>query len=130
MARPGRRTLRALDAVAYAVALTALVALVGVAIGSLRNNGLVAAEYLLFWTAFLVMAMGAWKLRPLPAWKDPDDARLAAEPKRDTPFQRAVRRLPPLSRYELARGEQATDGAKLLLSSLVMLLAHVALSFV
>lgn len=126
MGRPGPRALQALDAVVYAAVLTALVALAGLALGLVRGNGLLAAEYLLFWTAFLVMAMGAWKLRPRAAWKD--EARLNVAAKQDTPLARTVRRLPPLSRYDLERHERATDGAKLLLASLVMLLAHVALS--
>lgn len=126
MARPGPRALQALDAGLYAVALTALVALVGVAVGLVRGNGLVAAEYLLFWAAFLVMAAGAWKLRPRAAWKE--ESRVAVEPTEDTPLSRAVRRVPPLSRYDLERRERATDGAKLLLASLLMLAVHVGLT--
>lgn len=125
MARPGPRVLQALDAGLYAGALTALVALAGLAVGAVRGNGLVGAEYLLFWAAFLAMAAGAWKLRPKAAWKE--ESRVAADPKADTPLARAVRRVPPLSRYDLERRERATDGAKLLLASALMLAVHVGL---
>lgn len=126
MARPGRRTLRALDALIYAVGLTALVFLVGMAAGLVRGNGIVAAEYLLFWTAFVVIGVGAWKLRPRAAWKG--ESRVDAEARTDTPLQRAFRRLPPLRRYDLADRERATDGTKLLLAGLLMFLVHLALS--
>lgn len=126
MARPGRRALKALDALTYAVGLTALVTLVGAVVGVVRGNGVVAAEYLLFWVAFVTMGVGAWKLRPRAAWKE--ESRVDVGPKTDSPLQRAIRRLPPLRRYDLAEPERATDGTKLLLASLLMLLLHVALS--
>lgn len=128
MARPGRRTLQALDAFTYAAVLTGLVFLVGAVVGLVRGAGLLTAELLLFWTAFLTMGLGAWKLRPRAAWKE--ESRVNVPAKRKTKLQRAVRELPPLRRYDLRPREMATDGAKLLIASLLMFLAHVALSLV
>lgn len=119
---------KVLDVAVYAVALTALVAAVGVAVGALRGNGPVAAKHLLFWVGFLLLGLGSWKLRPEPAWNR--ETRLTLrDSRRASPFQRALHRLPPLSRYELPRDRLPSDGLKFLAGSLAMLATSAAMEF-
>lgn len=112
--------LKLADAILYALAVTVLVGVVGAVIGIVRGSLLTSAIYVLFWLGFVTLGLGTWKLRPEAPYKD--ESRLSAsDSRRDTPFQRAVRQLPPLRGAELAPEDRYSDGAKLLLASATML---------
>lgn len=125
-----RRQVQAIDAVLYALAVTVVSLALGlvlvaglalVATGTLAGvRWLFGLQWVLFVLGFLLMGLGSWKLRPTAAWKD--DSRLAmADSHRDTAFQRAVQRLPPLRGVDVDREDRLSDGAKLLVASVVML---------
>jgi hypothetical protein len=122
-------SVKVLDVALYALVLTAVFVLVGTVVGLVRGNGLVSAKYLLFWVGFLVLALGSWKLRPEPAWKD--NPRIALRnSKRESPFQRLIYRVPPLSRYDLRREDLVSDGVKFLVAGVVMLATSAGMEFV
>jgi hypothetical protein len=124
------RRVQAVDAVLYGCAVTVAVSLVGVVLVALlalvaegtlsRVRWLYGLQWVLFVFGFLTMGLGSWKLRPRAAWKD--DSRLALEDsRRSTAFQRAVQRVPPLHRHDIDPDDRLSDGAKLLVASVVML---------
>lgn len=124
--RPSPRVLKALDALVYGLALTAVAATIGIAVGLLRGS-VGTVVYVLFWGGFLLLGLGSWKLRPKAAWKE--ESRLnVQDSRRETAFQRAVQRVPPLNRYDIDPEERLSDGAKFLVGSAVMLATSFLLS--
>jgi hypothetical protein len=81
---------------------------------------LVGAKYLLFFVGFALFAIGVIGMRPTPAWKDGDSAGIVG-PGEETRFQGTLHRLPPLRRYDLAPAERLSAGAKLFITSLLVL---------
>lgn len=132
-----------LDAVVYAVALTAVLVLVSAAVslgryyllpGGRTGSGfafdvLYRLSNTLFVLAVFVFGVAAWKLRPTPAWKRDDDdeggsAALSAE-EDAPPLSRATQRVIPAS-LRLPPTERLSAGWKLLLASVCTFLASVA----
>lgn len=68
-----RLPLQMLDTVGYAVAVTAVVFLLGAAIAAVAGRQpLVGAKWFMFFVGFLLLAYSAFQLRPTPAWKESD----------------------------------------------------------
>lgn len=120
MAHASPLALKVVDALLYGLAVTAVVAAAGAVVGAVRGSPLITAVYFLFWVGFLAMGLGTWKLRPEPPYKE--ETRFSiADSRRETAFQRAIRRIPPLRGRELRPEDRFSDGAKLLVASAVML---------
>lgn len=129
MAHRTPSALKVADAVLYALAVTAVVGLLGALVGVVRGSLLTSAVYVLFWLGFVTMGLGTWKLRPEAPYAD--ESRLSMDDsRRDTPFQRAVRSLPPLRGADLPPEDRFSDGAKLLLASATMLGTSFLLGYV
>ena len=109
-----------LDALAYAVALSALVFLAATAVSFALGGGWGGVKYLLFVLGFLALGAGAFFLRPTPPWRDESLAKRTGQ----TPFERAVRRL--LGERALAPDQQYPPAARVLLAGVLLL----AVSFV
>lgn len=124
-ARPSLRLLKTLDAVFYAVAATLAFSVPLGLLSLLLYGDLVGLKFGLFFLGFLVFGLGAFKIQPARPWQDEDatGGMVVSNSRRDSRFQRAVRRVPPLDRYTLHSHEQLSDGAKLLLAGVTMLLA-------
>ncbi len=116
---PRRLGLRLLDAVAYALVVTALAFAGGALLGFAIGRGWVGAKYVLFVVGFLTFGYASFALRPRPPWKDadpaePGDARRTVEATVANALPRGLR-LPPDDRVGI--------GGKLLLASVLILLA-------
>lgn len=111
----------------YAVVLTAVLTAVATVASLLFTGRLVAAKWLLFVAGFWLMALGAWKLRPPPAWRD-GAGRFGLENSRgDGRLQGLVDRLPPLRAAPPVDAERFSDGTKLLTASVLTLAVSVLL---
>jgi FtsH-binding integral membrane protein len=115
-----RRWLQALDALVYSLAIAGLLTLVASVLSLGLGGGLVVAKYLLFFVGFALFAVGAIGMRPTPAWKDGDPPSVVGS-EEETRFQGTLHRLPPLRRYDLAPAERLSAGAKLFVTSLLVL---------
>ena len=74
-----RLPLQVLDTVGYAVAVTAVVFLVGAAIAAVAGRQpLLGAKWFMFFVGFLLLAYSAFQLRPTPAWKETDESETGA----------------------------------------------------
>lgn len=109
-----------LDTLAYAVALSLVVFLTTTAVSFALGAGWGGVKYLLFVLGFLAFGVGAFLLRPTPAWRDEPLVQRTGQ----TPFERAVRRL--LGERALAPDQQLPTGARLFVAGLLLL----AVSFV
>lgn len=128
-----RRARQVLDALAYALAVAAVVFVVGAVVGFAAGGGLVTAKFVMFVVGLLLFGYGTFQLRPSPPWgtESTEDGELKVTRNRpngtvvgsrdETRFQAAVQRLPPVSRYPLAPDDRLSDGAKLFLASLAVL---------
>jgi hypothetical protein len=118
--RSSPRGRRALDAVAYAVAVTAVVgALSGVA-SLAAGAGLVGVKYGLFVVGILLFGVATFKLRPSPPDSDGGRAFLPVDRRGESSFQAAVQRALP-ARYRVPPGDRLSDAVRLFLASLLAL---------
>jgi FtsH-binding integral membrane protein len=115
-----RHWLQVLDALVYSIAVAGLLTLAASVLSVGFGGGLVGAKYLLFLVGFALFAVGAIGMRPTPAWKDGDSAGIVGLGE-ETRFQGTLHRLPPLRRYDLAPAERLSAGAKLFITSLLVL---------
>ncbi|WP_330631294.1 DUF7555 family protein [Halocatena halophila] len=67
---PPVRYRQLLDLLVYDGAITTIVLLVGLLVGLITGGGLVTAKFVLFVVGFVLLAIGTFKLRPRPPWKD------------------------------------------------------------
>lgn len=114
--RPRRR--QALDAAAYAVAVTAAVAGVSGAASLAAGAGLVGVKYGLFAVGILLFGVATFKLRPAPPGSDRDA--LPVDGDEESSFQAAVQRLLP-DRYRIPPADRLSDALRLFLASLLVL---------
>ncbi|MFC6837092.1 DUF7555 family protein [Halomarina ordinaria] len=125
------RRLRVLDAVAYALVLTLLVATLAVLVtfGLGVARPLLGVKYLLFVVGFLLFGVGSVKVRPNPPYKE--RRILPPNSEEETGFQALVQRVVGLlgEEYRLGPDERYSDAAKLLLAAVVMLGCSAALEF-
>ncbi|PSP74048.1 hypothetical protein BRC86_07290 [Halobacteriales archaeon QS_3_64_16] len=115
-----RHWLQVLDALVYSLAVTGLLTLAASVLSVGFGGGLVGVKYLLFLVGFALFAIGAIGMRPTPAWKNGDPTGIVG-PDEETRFQGTLHRLPPLRRYDLAPAERLSAGAKLFITSLLVL---------
>src|SRR6056297_3107185 len=129
-----RRARKAVDAVVYALAVAAVVFLLGAVLGVLLGGGLVTAKYVMFVVGILLFGYATFQLRPDPPWstertgdgetvivKNDDSDDPVVNSRTETRFQAAVQRIPPLSWYSLPPSDRVSIAAKLFLASLVTL---------
>lgn len=124
----GQASLRArqlLDLVVYACVLSGIVFGGATVVSFAFGWGWVGVKFILFFTGIGLFGIGTFKLRPTPPWKD---ERL---PSTDgVPLQSTLQRLPPLDQYGVSGDQRLSVGAKLLLSSLLILGVSFALETV
>lgn len=117
--RSSLRGRQALDAVAYAVAVTAVVGVLSGAASLAVGAGLVGVKYGLFVVGILLFGVATFKLRPSPP--DGDGGRaLPADRGGESSFQAAVQRALP-ARYRVPPGDRLSDAVRLFLASLLVL---------
>lgn len=124
MARRGVWLGQLLDAVTYAVVVTAvLVAASGVPSFAF-GFGWVGVKYLLFVVGILAFGYATFTLRPRPPWKDDE----ATEPtgtsvgdREETRVQALAQEVPPARFRRLPVDERLPDGVKMFLASLAIL---------
>ncbi|WP_158058532.1 DUF7555 family protein [Halorussus halophilus] len=143
-----RRLRRLLDAVMYGLAVTAVMFVVGAALGLgfvlVFGGGdvLITVKFWLFLVGILMFGYSTFQLRPSRPWKteEGEDGKLKVtrtEPKgevvgarEETTFQATIQRIPPLSWYSLPPDQRWSVGAKLFVASLVVLLTSFTMEFV
>ncbi|WP_137284091.1 DUF7555 family protein [Halorussus salinisoli] len=128
-----RRARQLLDAVVYALAVAALVFVVGTLVGLAVGGGLVTAKFVMFVVGLLLFGYATFQMRPDPPWdtEQTEDGKVRVtknEPKgtvvggRDeTRFQAAVQRIPPLPWYSLPPNERLSIAVKMFVASLATL---------
>jgi hypothetical protein len=120
-----RLRLQFVDALAYALVMTTLVFGIGASVALLVGIGpLVGAKWFMFVVGFAMLAYSSLKLRPTALWKDD------TPPKREpVGVQAAVPRVLPAN-YRLPVDERISVGAKLMLSSISILVASFVMEVV
>lgn len=123
-----RLLLRWADAAGYAFWFAVGSVIVTVILSAAVGLGLVGSKYLLFVWGFLLMAyatMALWPTCPDDVGQDSETRTIPKNPD-TTRFQRLVRALPPLRWLPvLSAREQCSNGAKLFLSSIFVLLSSI-----
>lgn len=139
-----RRGRQLLDAVGYALAVTAVVFALGLGVRTLGGSGWFVVELVMFLLGWVLIGYGTLLLNPDPPWSttERDDQTIrvtdagdgtgsgtgtATPPPEETAFQRAVQRLPPMRWYQLPPGERLSTGLRVFLSGVVVLLASIAI---
>lgn len=111
------RFLRVLDLVLYGVVLTLAVCLGAGPVIYLISSSLTGLKWLLFLVGSFGIAVGAWKMRPKPAWKE--NPRLSvSDSSGEGRFQGIVDSVLP---RVLLPEQQFSDGMKLFVGSIFML---------
>jgi hypothetical protein len=120
-----RRGRQALDALTYAVVITAVLFAASTAVSLLFGRGLVGTKHLLFFLGFLMFGYGAFGLQPAKPWKDGDGSN------DDTPkgFQRFAEQTIPTD-YRVHPRDRLSTAAKLFVASLFVLGTSAAMEFV
>ncbi|QZA88970.1 hypothetical protein K0C01_02050 [Salinarchaeum sp. IM2453] len=123
-----RLLLRWTDALGYALWF-AVGSIIGtIVLSAAAGLGLAGSKYLLFVWGFLLMAyatIALWPTSPEDVGRDPKTTSIPKNPD-TTRFQRLVRLLPPLRWLPvLSAREQYSNGAKLFLSSILVLLSSI-----
>lgn len=117
---------QALDALVYAVAVTAIVVVGAAAVSFVLGGNWLGVKFILFFVGIGLFGIGTFQLRPTPPWRD--EKRL---PSLDSgALQPTLQRLPPLDRYGLPADDRLPIGAKLLLASVLVLAFSFALETV
>lgn len=125
------------DAVVYALSVTAVASLAALVLAVVLGNDVSAGfvKYTMF-IGLIVLGVGTFKLRPSAAWKkerssevegDVEIARTDTDRRGEsigqderTPFETAVQRVPPLRWYSLPPDQRLSTGAKLFLAGLLV----------
>jgi hypothetical protein len=123
---------QALDAIVYAVVVTAIVGIVSIAISFVLGWGLVGVKFILFVVGFGLFGIATFKLRPTsPRRKDAgNESSELSHSDNDSPLQRAIHRVLPLDLSELHPNDRLSDGTKLFLASVLMLVVSFLLESV
>jgi hypothetical protein len=121
--------LKLADAFLYAVVLTAVWAVLFLPLSLLLGGDLVGVKWGLFVVGLLALGAGSFKLRPGKKWRDDPDG-LVADSRGGSQIQRLVDRLPPLRETPLRDDQRLSDGLKLLLGAVCMLLTSFLLETV
>lgn len=129
------RTYQAIDAVAYAIAITALTVVFGGVLGLLLGGGWAFVEVVMFVIGWLLFGYGALKLRPTPPWKRNRQGRLGkirevvaeetgtTEQREDTRVESIVTQTPGVGARVPPPDERLPMAAKLFIAGIVVLLA-------
>lgn len=121
-----RLPLQVLDTVGYAIAVTAVVFLVGAAIAAATGRQpLVGAKWFMFLVGFALLAYSAFQLRPTPKWKQDEEDGNGGLLGTDTDdgqvgLQAAVARAVP-DDYRLPADERHSAAVKLFVASVFVL---------
>jgi len=116
---PGKRLLRVVDALWYALGVALLSLVAALVLTFPLGAGWPAVKLWLFVFGMGAFGLSALELRPTPRWRE--EPRFSIEPDADTPFQSAVQRVPPLRGNPLAPDERFSTGARLFFGSLLTL---------
>ncbi|NHN60668.1 MULTISPECIES: hypothetical protein [Halorussus] len=129
-----RRVRQAVDAAVYALAVAAVVFVVGAILGFVVGGGLVTAKYVMFVVGLLAFGYGTLQLRPDPPWsteegeegeikivKEERPSGTVVNSREETAFQAAVQRIPPLPWYSLPPDERISVAFKIFLAGLATL---------
>lgn len=110
-----------LDALVYAVSLTAVVLIVSAVISFVLGSAWVGVKYLMFLVGIGMFGLSTFKLRPTPPWKDTD--RLSTDRRGTTPFQTIMNNYSPIdpNRFAPKKSDRLSNGVKLLFSSILVL---------
>ncbi|SDL92086.1 hypothetical protein SAMN04487949_0178 [Halogranum gelatinilyticum] len=124
-----RLPLQLLDTVGYAVAVTAVVFLVGAGLATAAGRQpLVGAKWFMFLVGFGLLAYSAFQLRPTPKWKQDEEGGngngglLGTDTNGQVGLQAAVTRLVP-DDYRLPADERHSAALKLFVASVFVLVA-------
>lgn len=109
-----------LDALVYAFAFTVTVFVVSTLVSFVLGGSWVGVKYILFLVGIALFGLGTFKLRPKAAWKDKE--RLPANREGKTPFQAAMARVSPVDLDRIAPEDPLSDGAKLFVAAVLVLL--------
>lgn len=112
------RLVRALDALVYGLAVTAVLVVVSAAISFPLGGGWPGVKNLLFVLGFALFGLASFQLRPTPPWREED---AATDERRETRFQTAVQAVPPLRWYDLPPDDRLLTPARLFLGSVLTL---------
>ena len=114
---------QALDAIVYAVVVTAIVSIISIVVSFVLGWGLVGVKFTLFVVGFGLFGVSTFKLRPTAPWKEENgnESSEISYSDDDSPLQRVIHRVLPLDQYELHPKDRLSDGAKLFLASVLML---------
>lgn len=115
------RVARLVDAVQYALGLTATIALLLTPVSVLASAGFWGVKYGLFLFGVLSFGYATWLAWP----RTPADLATEGQGREETRFQEFIRRVPPAAWYPLAPADRARNWVRLYLASVTML----ALSF-
>ena len=131
------------DAVVYALSVTAVVFAVALVLSALFSDDVSeGVVYLTFVSGFAIFGYGTLRLRPSAAWKKErageaeEDVKLARTDTDDrgesigqterSQFQAAVQRVPPLRWYSLPPDQRLSPGTKIFLSGVAVLVGSLA----
>jgi hypothetical protein len=120
--------LKLADALLYAVVLTVVWAVIFLLPSLLLGGDLVGVKWGLFLVGLLALGAGSFKLRPGKRWRAEDDGLvsgsdgLISDSRGQSQVQRLVDRLLPAPDAPLADDQRFSDGLKLLLGAVCMLL--------
>lgn len=119
---------QALDAFVYAVVVTAIAVVGSIAISFTLGGNWLGVKYILFLVGIGLFGIGTIKLRPSAAWSDSNKDR--SHNSEETWLQARIQHVPPLDRYGLRPDERLSDGVKLFLVSVLILLVSFSLEIV
>ncbi|MFW6384130.1 MAG: DUF7555 family protein [Halodesulfurarchaeum sp.] len=120
------RVARLVDAVQYALGLSAAVTVLLLPVSLAVGSGLTGVKYGLF--LFGVLSMGYATLLAWP--RSPSDLETEGVDREETWFQGLLRRLPPAAWYPLAPEERYLDWTRLYLATVCLWLSSFALEAV
>lgn len=119
---------QALDALVYAVAITAIAVIGSIAISFAFGGKWLGVKYILFLVGIGLFGIGTLKLRPSAAWSENEESQTRND--EETWLQARIQHIPPLDRYGLRPNDRLSNGAKLFLASVLILLASFSLEIV
>jgi hypothetical protein len=111
-----------MDSILYPVVVTLVLTTAAVPLSLVFSGTLSLVKWALFLAGFPVLTAGCWKLRPSARWQD-RKSRLEIENTRgEGKFQKVVDNIPPLRGHQLRNDNRTSDGFKLALTGLLMLI--------
>ena len=115
------RRLRMADALLYPSVVTTVIAIAIVPVSFVLGGTLAGVKWGLFLIGFPLLAAGSWKLRPSARWRE-NSSRIELEDTRgEGMFQQIVDGLPPLRSRRLRDDNRLSDGSKLALTGVLMI---------